>query len=85
MTFLNLKFLIKTLAIGIVWALTFYWVRKALNKSNFGELRKASTEKLLLGEAQRSNFFNDAMYGGIAASVAFISNKVIDVAMEKYY
>lgn len=59
--------LIEAVIHGILWGLTFYYIRKRLNKRNFRENPKE----------KRLNFYWDGLYGGFAAFCMVIAKKVI--------
>lgn len=65
------QLLIDAIINGIMWGLTFYYIRKGLNKRNFNENPAV----------KRKAFYYDAIYGGLAAFaiviLKFIANVVV--------
>ena len=65
------QLLIDAIIHGVMWGLTFYFIRKGLNERNFVENP----------DAKRQAFYFDAMYGGVAAFamviLKFIANIVV--------
>lgn len=62
-----LVLLIEALTHAISWGLMTYYVRKGLNKKNFGETRAGVLKSHLAGEANQQSYYLDSYYGSIAA------------------
>ena len=68
------KLLMQAVIQGILWAVTFYFIRKSMNKNNFTGNVEEDAKK-------REAFKWDAIYGGFAASALVISKYFIKNAL----
>lgn len=59
--------LIEAIVQGVLWGLTFYFIRKGMNKRNFVE----DSEK------KREAFYWDGIYGGFSAFCLVIAKKLV--------
>ena len=66
---------IQSIFVGILWGLTFYFIRKRLNYRNFQEDAEKTKEM----------FWWDGIYGGLAAAVAFSFKALVLGFVDPYF
>ena len=71
------KSIIEILVQMAVWTTMYYYIRRRWNPGSYGENKKRTTEKALIGKGGPEDYWGDAVYGGVASGFIFAIRRLV--------